>query len=71
MLLTPDDLVELTGKRRSAGQREVLTALGIAYRIRPDGTLAVLRVVAELALGHNGNATTQNRPASPRLRLPS
>lgn len=71
MLLTPDDLAELTGKRRSASQREVLAAMGIAYRIRPDGTLAVLRVVAELALGHNSNATTQNRSSSPRLRLPS
>ena len=71
MILSPDDLIELTGKRRSAAQREVLAAMGIAYRVRPDGTLAVLRVVAELALGHNGHATAQNRPSSPRLRLPS
>lgn len=70
MILSPDDLVELTGKRRSGAQREVLTAMGIAFRVRPDGTLAVLRVVAELALGHN-HATAQERSTSPRLRLPT
>ncbi len=68
MILTPDDLVELTGKRRNGAQREVLAAMGIAFKIRPDGSLAVLRVVAELALGHN-NATAQIRSTSPRVRV--
>ena len=69
MLLTPDDLAELTGKRRASAQREVLAAMGIAYRIRPDGTLAVLRVVAELALGHNRQAGTPSRTNAPRVRV--
>jgi hypothetical protein len=69
MLLTAEELHELTLKRRGTSQAEVLRALGIAYRIRPDGSLAVLRVVAEIALGGQ-NATTQKGPASPALRLP-
>jgi hypothetical protein len=67
MTLTPADLEALTGKRRPAAQRAVLSALGIAHKVRPDGTLAVLRVVAELALGHTVGA----RSSAPKLRLPA
>ena len=42
MLLTPDQLVELTGKRRSDSQRRELEHLGIPYRVRRDGSLVVL-----------------------------
>ena len=69
MTLSPDDIEALTGKRRPAAQRAVLSSLGIAYKVRPDGTLAVLRVVAELALGHSAPGGT--RQAAPKLRLPA
>ena len=68
MLLTADELVELTGKTRRAMQRDVLDALGIPFKTRPDGTLVVLRVAVQAALGH---APAQERSSSPRLRLPS
>jgi hypothetical protein len=68
MTLSPEDLERLTNRRRPAAQRTVLDALGIAYKVRPDGTLAVLRVVAELALGHRtGGVNT----SAPKLRLPA
>lgn len=45
LTLTPDELRELTAKRRSDAQRRVLDAMGIRYFVRPDGSLAVLRVL--------------------------
>jgi hypothetical protein len=43
LTLTPAELRELTGRRRSDAQRRELDHMGIAYRVRSDGTLAVLR----------------------------
>ena len=45
LTLTPDELRQLTAKRRSDAQRRVLDAMGIRYMVRPDGSLAVLRVL--------------------------
>jgi hypothetical protein len=51
MLLAASELRELTGKARSDAQRRALDRMGILYRLRPDGTLAVLRVHVEMILG--------------------
>lgn len=37
MLLTPDQLVELTGFRRPHKQRQALRQMGIRHYVRPDG----------------------------------
>ena len=50
LTLAREEVIELTGRVRHVGQRQALTAMGIAYRIRPDGSPAVLRTVAELIL---------------------
>ncbi len=68
MILTADQLEEVTGKRRARSQVDVLAALGIPYKTRPDGTPVVLRAALEAALGY---ATTQNRQTPPRVRLPT
>ena len=47
LILTESELRELTEKRRSDAQRRVLDAMGIMYFVRPNGTLAVLRVQVE------------------------
>lgn len=47
MLLTPNEVHELTGKARKSDQRVALTHMGIPYKIRPDGTPAVLRTAME------------------------
>lgn len=62
MLLTPDELVELTRKQRHKAQARVLTALGIPYHVRPDGSL----IVYQASLPY---ATEKERPASPALHL--
>jgi hypothetical protein len=65
MILTPDELAELTARTRPRAQAEVLAALGIPYRTRPDGTLVVLRQVVLAVLG------AQQERRGPRLRLPA
>jgi len=43
VILTVDELVTLTGKRRSDAQRRVLDALSVRYKARPDKSLVVYR----------------------------
>lgn len=50
MLLTPDELAQLTGKQRRSAQRRALLAMGIEHKVRPDGSLAVLRSHVERLL---------------------
>ena len=74
MLLTDDELVELTGLRQSAAQRKVLDAIGVPYRVRPNGSIIVLRAAVDLALGGVPAAQEPKRPElvfpTPKLRLP-
>lgn len=67
MLLTADEIEALTGKQRRSAQRAVLVALGVPFKVRPDGSLVVLRAAAEAALGYS---KADYRPPGPRLRLP-
>ena len=41
-ILSPDELKQLTQKKQSTSQREVLNFMGIDHRIRPDGSVVVL-----------------------------
>ena len=47
MILTPEEVRELTSRTRPAWQARVLDHLAIPYRRRPDGSLVVLRVHVE------------------------
>ena len=67
LTLSRDELIELTGRTQKGKQVEALKALGIPFKVRPNGTPAVLRTVMEVSLGH---ATTNKGPSSPRLRVP-
>ena len=40
-ILSPDELKQLTQKKQSTSQREVLSFMGIDHRIRPDGSVVV------------------------------
>lgn len=51
MFLTHDELVDLTNKQRRDAQIRALRYMGIEHRIRPDGSVAVLRVHVEQLLG--------------------
>lgn len=67
MILSPDDIATLTGRQRPRAQRGVLEALGVPYKVRPDGSLVVARAAVDIVLGVNAAAHTEHRP---RLRLP-
>ena len=43
MFLSPDEIVELTGRHRRDAQVKALRHMGIEHRIRPNGSLAVLK----------------------------
>lgn len=62
LTLSPDEIVEITGKRRHAAQLKVLRALEIPFRVRPDGSLLVLRV-------HVIHETENKEPSPPELCL--
>lgn len=62
LCLSPDELVELTRKKRFTAQARVLAALGIPFDPRPDGSLIVYKV-------HLPYATQSKKQASPALHL--
>ena len=51
MFLTKDELASLTGRTRSDAQIRVLRFMGIEHKVRPDGSVAVLRGHVEKSLG--------------------
>lgn len=44
--LSNQELYDLTHYRRATAQRTALNMMGIDYKVRPDGTLAVFRETA-------------------------
>lgn len=68
MFLSYTELVELTFKRRASSQAKVLTAMGIQYRFRTDGSLAVSKTHVEQTLGVVALSGAQ-KTREPELRL--
>jgi hypothetical protein len=65
--LTPAELADLTGKQRASAQARELEAMGIAHRRRRDGSIAVLRIHAEVVPGKPYVAAGVPKP-EPKLR---
>lgn len=51
MFLTEEELYSLTHKQRPSAQLKALRAMGIDFKERPDGTVAVLRTAVEATMG--------------------
>lgn len=51
LCLSDEEIEEVTKRRRFRAQARVLARLGIPVQRRPDGSLVVLRSVAESKLG--------------------
>jgi len=51
VVLTPEELEGLTGRHTKPAQRRQLTAMGISFAIRADGSIAVSKAHAEQVLG--------------------
>lgn len=64
LVLGTDELEAITKKKRSHAQAKVLKFLGIDYKPRPDGSLAVLRKAVEDSFGV-GVASKPRRKVQP------
>jgi hypothetical protein len=64
MILTPEELAELTRRTRKDAQVRVLRFMGIEHRVRPDGSVAVLRSHVEAVLG-GGRYTEMSKQHEP------
>lgn len=51
MFLTAEELKEMTKRTQYRAQVQVLRALGIEHKIRPDGSVLVLRAHVEKQMG--------------------
>jgi hypothetical protein len=58
LFLSADEVIELTKRQRHAAQRRALIGLGITFRVRRDGSLAVLRAHVEEMFGVQGRHST-------------
>jgi hypothetical protein len=67
MFLTADQLAALTGRMRADAQRRELDHMEVPYRVRRDGTLAVLLVHVENDPREPGRYHPSKR--EPQLRL--
>lgn len=63
LILSADQLAELTGKRRSDGQRRELEHLRVPYKVRRDGSLIVL--LSDVAPGATMMAQSQEPELQP------
>jgi hypothetical protein len=62
LTLSEKELYELTKKERPSAQAKVLAFMGIPYKPRPDGSLAVYRI-------HLFHETQEKEHQAPALRL--
>lgn len=71
IVLSAVELQELTLKPTPGRQRRVLDYVGIPYKVRPDGSLIVLRVHVDHAYDGAGSlgGPSFSQPARPEPRL--
>lgn len=62
IILDEDEIIELTGRKRKDSQKMALAFMGIKYRERPDGSVAVLRSHVEESLGSSIAKTKEVEP---------
>lgn len=64
-MLSPNEVAELTDKVKATAQAKELTHMGIPFRYRRDGSLAVLRIHVETI------TDTASKKPRPRVRFDS
>lgn len=68
MFLSDDEIEELTKRQRRPAQARVLAFMGIEHKLRPDGSVAVLRSHVERVLG-DGAASKDRKKTEPCFDL--
>jgi len=66
LLISQNEIAELTRRIQSDAQARELRALGIPFKRRRDKSLVVMRIAVEIALGVSGARIENNEP---RLNL--
>lgn len=61
IFLTRDEIRQLTGRMRHKSQDLVLSTMGIEHKVRPDGSMLVLRAHVEQSLGGRAKPRTRQR----------
>lgn len=51
MFLTKEELEQLTGRKQTAAQQRALRFMGVDHRLRPDGSIAVLKEHVQMIFG--------------------
>ncbi len=64
-LLTPSEVRELTGRVRRSTQVQTLRSMGIEHRIRPDGSIVILRAHAERVLSGDTHVSARDSESKP------
>lgn len=71
LLLTDDELYQLTRRQSAAAQARVLTRLGVPFKTHPtDGVLLVSRAAAEAAMGAPITAAPRSANDEWEVRIP-
>jgi hypothetical protein len=65
IVLTKDEVEALTGRHRKDAQIKALRFMGIEHRVRPDGTVAVLKAHIELVFGGSAGTPRKARRTEP------
>lgn len=65
MFLTPEEVASLTGKQRGDAQQRALNFMGIEYKVRPDGSIAILRAHVERLFGGVASPERQRKKTEP------
>jgi len=68
MFLSDDEIEELTRRQRRPAQARVLAFMGIEHKLRPDGSVAVLRSHVERVLG-DGVTSKERKKTEPCFDL--
>lgn len=64
IVLTRDEVEALTGRHRKDAQVKALRYMGIEHRVRPDGTVAVLKAHIDRILGATSQSSRQRNTRS-------
>lgn len=67
LLLSPKDICDLTGRRRRNAQVRALRSMGIEHRVRPDGSVAILKAHIDKIFGGLDNLYAKQITEEPYL----
>jgi hypothetical protein len=65
MFLSHDEISSMTSRVQRAAQLRALRGMGIEHRVRPDGTLAVMRAHVEKVFGAAAAGSRKAPPKEP------